>query len=153
MLLAGGQVRPEQNTKGVEIMKPFIFKTILITLLAVLISLACALPQLPGPQNNTGAAPGPAPEVTGSSAQATPAAPAALATGFLSGMLGVGGGFIRMPALVYIMGCPTVVAVLASTAFVVVPTAGFWIWADWRMFMPNRSPTMPWRRNVSLPLA
>jgi uncharacterized membrane protein YfcA len=33
------------------------------------------------------------------------------ATGFLSGMLGVGGGFIRMPALVYVMGCPTVVAV------------------------------------------
>jgi uncharacterized protein len=33
------------------------------------------------------------------------------ATGFLSGMLGVGGGFIRMPALVYIIGCPTVVAV------------------------------------------
>jgi uncharacterized protein len=32
-------------------------------------------------------------------------------TGLLSGMLGVGGGFIRMPALVYIMGCPTVVAV------------------------------------------
>jgi uncharacterized membrane protein YfcA len=34
-----------------------------------------------------------------------------LTTGFLSGMLGVGGGFIRMPALVYILGCPTVVAV------------------------------------------
>ncbi len=33
------------------------------------------------------------------------------ATGVLSGMLGVGGGFIRMPALVYILGCPTVVAV------------------------------------------
>lgn len=33
------------------------------------------------------------------------------ATGILSGMLGVGGGFIRMPALVYILGCPTVVAV------------------------------------------
>ncbi|NWG00645.1 MAG: sulfite exporter TauE/SafE family protein [Thermoanaerobaculaceae bacterium] len=32
-------------------------------------------------------------------------------TGWLSGMLGVGGGFIRMPALVYILGCPTVVAV------------------------------------------
>ena len=32
-------------------------------------------------------------------------------TGFLSGMLGVGGGFIRMPALVYVLGCPTVVAV------------------------------------------
>jgi len=32
-------------------------------------------------------------------------------TGCLSGMLGVGGGFIRMPALVYILGCPTVVAV------------------------------------------
>ena len=32
-------------------------------------------------------------------------------TGLLSGMLGVGGGFIRMPALVYMLGCPTVVAV------------------------------------------
>lgn len=32
-------------------------------------------------------------------------------TGLLSGMLGVGGGFIRMPALVYLLGCPTVVAV------------------------------------------
>ena len=53
------------------------------------------------------------------------------ATGFLSGMLGVGGGFIRMPALVYIMGCPTVVAVgtdlfeiMFSAAFGVV-THGF----------------------------
>ncbi len=33
------------------------------------------------------------------------------ATGLLAGLLGVGGGFIRMPALVYIMGLPTVVAV------------------------------------------
>ena len=32
-------------------------------------------------------------------------------TGFLSGFLGVGGGFIRMPALIYLIGCPTAVAV------------------------------------------
>lgn len=34
-----------------------------------------------------------------------------LATGLLAGMLGVGGGFIRMPALVYVLGIPTHVAV------------------------------------------
>jgi uncharacterized protein len=34
-----------------------------------------------------------------------------LFTGFLSGFLGVGGGFIRMPALVYLIGCPTAIAV------------------------------------------
>jgi uncharacterized membrane protein YfcA len=33
------------------------------------------------------------------------------ATGVLAGLLGVGGGFIRMPALIYIVGCPTAVAV------------------------------------------
>ncbi|MFH1485854.1 MAG: sulfite exporter TauE/SafE family protein, partial [Chloroflexota bacterium] len=33
------------------------------------------------------------------------------ATGLLAGLLGVGGGFIRMPALIYLMGVPTVVAV------------------------------------------
>lgn len=32
-------------------------------------------------------------------------------TGFLSGFLGVGGGFIRMPALVYLIGVPTSIAV------------------------------------------
>lgn len=32
-------------------------------------------------------------------------------TGFLSGFLGVGGGFVRMPALIYLIGCPTAVAV------------------------------------------
>jgi uncharacterized protein len=32
-------------------------------------------------------------------------------TGYLSGFLGVGGGFIRMPALIYLIGCPTAVAV------------------------------------------
>jgi len=32
-------------------------------------------------------------------------------TGLLAGMLGVGGGFIRMPALVYFIGCPTHVAI------------------------------------------
>ena len=34
-----------------------------------------------------------------------------LFTGFLSGFLGVGGGFIRMPALVYLIGVPTTIAV------------------------------------------
>ena len=34
-----------------------------------------------------------------------------LVTGFLSGFMGVGGGFIRMPALVYLIGCPTAIAV------------------------------------------
>ncbi len=34
-----------------------------------------------------------------------------LSTGFLSGFLGVGGGFIRMPAMIYLIGIPTVIAV------------------------------------------
>lgn len=34
-----------------------------------------------------------------------------LATGFLAGFLGVGGGFIRVPSLVYLAGMPTKVAV------------------------------------------
>ena len=37
-----------------------------------------------------------------------------LVTGFLSGFLGVGGGFIIMPALVYLIGLPTIVAVGTS---------------------------------------
>ena len=32
-------------------------------------------------------------------------------TGFLAGILGIGGGLIRMPALIYFIGCPTHVAV------------------------------------------
>jgi uncharacterized membrane protein YfcA len=32
-------------------------------------------------------------------------------TGLLAGMLGIGGGLIRMPALIYLVGCPTHVAV------------------------------------------
>jgi uncharacterized membrane protein YfcA len=34
-----------------------------------------------------------------------------LVTGIVASCLGVGGGFIRMPALIYLIGCPTVVAV------------------------------------------
>ncbi len=45
-------------------------------------------------------------------------------TGWLSGMLGVGGGFIRMPALVYILGCPTVVAV-GTDLFEIVFSSGY----------------------------
>jgi len=33
------------------------------------------------------------------------------ATGVLAGILGIGGGLIRMPALIYVIGCPTHVAV------------------------------------------
>jgi uncharacterized membrane protein YfcA len=32
-------------------------------------------------------------------------------TGFIAGFLGVGGGFLRMPALMYVIGCPTRIAV------------------------------------------
>lgn len=35
-------------------------------------------------------------------------------TGFLSGFMGVGGGFILLPALIYMIGCPTTVAVGTS---------------------------------------
>jgi len=34
-----------------------------------------------------------------------------LLTGVVASVLGVGGGFIRMPALIYLIGCPTLVAV------------------------------------------
>ena len=34
-----------------------------------------------------------------------------LTTGIVAAVLGVGGGFIRMPALIYLIGCPTLVAV------------------------------------------
>ena len=37
-----------------------------------------------------------------------------LLTGFLSGFLGVGGGFILLPSLIYLIGCPTAVAVGTS---------------------------------------
>ncbi|MCP4540785.1 MAG: sulfite exporter TauE/SafE family protein [Chloroflexi bacterium] len=45
-------------------------------------------------------------------------------TGLLSGMLGVGGGFIRMPLLVYMVGIPTHVAV-GTDLFEIVFSAGF----------------------------
>jgi len=35
----------------------------------------------------------------------------AVFTGWLAGVLGIGGGLIRMPALIYLIGCPTHVAV------------------------------------------
>jgi uncharacterized membrane protein YfcA len=43
-------------------------------------------------------------------------------TGLLSGLLGVGGGFIRMPMLIYLMGVPTHVAVGADPFSVVITT-------------------------------
>jgi hypothetical protein len=45
-------------------------------------------------------------------------------TGLLAGMLGVGGGFIRMPMLVYLVGVPTHVAV-GTDLFEIVISAGF----------------------------
>lgn len=47
-----------------------------------------------------------------------------LFTGFLAGMLGVGGGFIRMPLLVYFLGIPTHVAV-GTDLFEIIFSAGF----------------------------
>jgi uncharacterized membrane protein YfcA len=45
-------------------------------------------------------------------------------TGILAGMLGVGGGFVRMPLLVYFLGIPTHVAV-GTDLFEIVFSAGF----------------------------
>jgi uncharacterized membrane protein YfcA len=45
-------------------------------------------------------------------------------TGILAGMLGVGGGFLRMPLLVYVLGVPTHVAV-GTDLFEIVISAGF----------------------------
>jgi hypothetical protein len=45
-------------------------------------------------------------------------------TGLLAGVLGVGGGFIRMPMMVYVIGVPTHVAV-GTDLFEVVISAGF----------------------------
>lgn len=47
-----------------------------------------------------------------------------LITGVLAGLLGVGGGFIRMPMLVYFVGVPTHVAV-GTDLFEIVISAGF----------------------------
>lgn len=47
-----------------------------------------------------------------------------LVTGLLAGLLGVGGGFIRMPLMVYILGIPTHVAV-GTDLFEIVISAGF----------------------------
>jgi uncharacterized membrane protein YfcA len=45
-------------------------------------------------------------------------------TGFLAGFLGVGGGFLRLPLLVYLLGVPTHVAV-GTDLFEIVISAGF----------------------------
>lgn len=45
-------------------------------------------------------------------------------TGLLAGVLGVGGGFVRMPMLIYVIGIPTHVAV-GTDLFEIVISAGF----------------------------
>ncbi|MFN2148819.1 MAG: sulfite exporter TauE/SafE family protein [Anaerolineales bacterium] len=45
-------------------------------------------------------------------------------TGFLAGFLGVGGGFLRLPMLVYVLGIPTHVAV-GTDLFEIVISAGY----------------------------
>jgi hypothetical protein len=45
-------------------------------------------------------------------------------TGLLAGMLGVGGGFIRMPMLIYLLGVPTHVAV-GTDLFEIIFSAGY----------------------------
>lgn len=44
-------------------------------------------------------------------------------TGFLSGILGIGGGFIILPTLVYLIGLPTVLAVGTSLVTVLATSA------------------------------
>jgi hypothetical protein len=46
------------------------------------------------------------------------------ATGLFTGMLGVGGGFVRMPALVYLLGIPTHMAI-GTDLFEIVFSAGY----------------------------
>jgi uncharacterized membrane protein YfcA len=45
-------------------------------------------------------------------------------TGFLAGFLGVGGGFLRLPLLVYVLGIPTHVAV-GTDLFEIIISAGY----------------------------
>lgn len=47
-----------------------------------------------------------------------------LVTGVLAGLLGVGGGFLRMPLMIYVLGIPTHVAV-GTDLFEIVISAGF----------------------------
>lgn len=47
----------------------------------------------------------------------------AFGTGFLAGLLGVGGGFIRVPALIYLLGVPTLVAI-GTDLFEIIFSAG-----------------------------
>jgi uncharacterized membrane protein YfcA len=47
-----------------------------------------------------------------------------LVTGILAGLLGVGGGFLRMPLMVYVLGIPTHVAV-GTDLFEIIISAGF----------------------------
>jgi uncharacterized membrane protein YfcA len=49
---------------------------------------------------------------------------AAMLTGVLAGLLGVGGGFLRVPMLVYLIGCPTHVAVGTDLVEIIV-SGGF----------------------------
>lgn len=44
-------------------------------------------------------------------------------TGFLSGFMGVGGGFVLLPSLIYLIGCPTAVAVGTSLLCVMLMAA------------------------------
>ena len=47
-----------------------------------------------------------------------------LVTGILAGLLGVGGGFLRMPLMIYVLGVPTHVAV-GTDLFEIIISAGF----------------------------
>jgi len=47
-----------------------------------------------------------------------------LFTGFLSGILGIGGGFIILPTLIYLIGVPTIIAV-GTSLITVLATAAF----------------------------
>ncbi len=49
---------------------------------------------------------------------------AAMLTGIVAGLLGVGGGFLRVPMLVYLIGCPTHVAV-GTDLFAIILSGGF----------------------------
>jgi uncharacterized membrane protein YfcA len=46
-----------------------------------------------------------------------------LASGFLAGLLGIGGGIVAVPAMIYLLGAPTAVAVGTSLFMIVFASA------------------------------
>jgi len=62
-----------------------------------------------------------------------------LMAGILSGMLGIGGGIILVPAMVYIMKMPVREATGTSLIALLLPVGAFGVYAYWKMGKINFS--------------